>query len=739
MESLRLAFDALPAPTGILTGGRWSYMNPALIALLGRSYVGCAAIEVVAAAERAAVAQRYEGACGVHSTRWARADGSCVPVEVSARPIALDGQSCLVVAVTDLSPREVLEASFRALFDASPHAMFVRDREVDKILWANPAMVRLLGYDDAGELRGRDSIHTFVHAGDAELLRLHRERTRAGTAPPEIELRLVARDGRMLHVAASQRAVRFADTDAVLVIARDRTEELARERERREAEAALRESEARYRLLFDGSPLPICLFDAQTFRYVAVNDKMVELYGYSRDELLAMTVKDLKPPEDVPLMVSCVASASAGHQAHVGIVRHRRKDGALLEIDITSHQVMVAGRRYSLAIGIDVTEQRRIEDQLRQSQKMEAIGQLAGGVAHDFNNLLAVILSATSTMRDELGDAHPLAPDLAEVESAAHRAAGLTRQLLAFSRKQPHTPRVLSLRTVVEDVDKMLRRIVGEDIAVTTSLRSLGQVVADASQLEQVIMNLVVNARDAMPSGGRLTLETWNAVVADCDATCLGVSPGAYVVLSVADTGCGMDAATRRRIFEPFFTTKEVGRGTGLGLATVFGIVKQSGGGISVSSEPGQGTTFRIYLPRVDKEPATRERPASARAAAAGSESILVVEDDPQLSVVLHRRLRSLGYRTIEARDAATAVQAMASTGGRVDLLLTDLVMPGLDGRALATTLLREHPSLKVLFMSGYSEHAAVKTAALGPDDHFIEKPFGVADLCSAIRRALAA
>jgi CheY-like chemotaxis protein len=250
-------------------------------------------------------------------------------------------------------------------------------------------------------------------------------------------------------------------------------------------------------------------------------------------------------------------------------------------------------------------------------------------------------------------------------------------------------------------------------------------------------MNLVVNARDAMPTGGQLTIETADADLDESAAAYIGVAPGAYTSLAVSDTGCGMDAAVRRRIFEPFFTTKEVGRGTGLGLSTVFGIVKQSGGGISVYSEPGHGSTFRVYLPRCSGDEARRAAAAERLLPQRGSESILVVEDDSQLRAVIDRRLRSLGYRTIQAHDATSAIEAIASASDGVDLLLTDLVMPGIDGRALAARLLRDYPRLKVVFMSGYTEHAAVKTAALGPDDHFIAKPFRVDDLSAALRRAL--
>jgi two-component system, cell cycle sensor histidine kinase and response regulator CckA len=343
-------------------------------------------------------------------------------------------------------------------------------------------------------------------------------------------------------------------------------------------------------------------------------------------------------------------------------------------------------------------------------------------------------MATASFLSEELGPSHPVAGDVAEIEGATQRAAALTRQLLAFSRKQPQSPRPVSLRTIVEDLQKMLRRIVGEDIQLDTRLVSPGRVHADVGQIEQVIVNLVVNARDAMPSGGLLSIETSTSTVNEAEAARIGVRPGRYVVLGVADTGCGMDAPTLARIFEPFFTTKPVGKGTGLGLATVFGIVKQNNGGLAVQSQVGHGSTFHVYLPLLDTDQATAVVIPELDARH-GSESILVVEDDPQLRSVIQRRLLSLGYRITVAHDARSAVRVLGDA--RVDLLLTDLVMPGMDGRALASRALTSHPSLKVVFMSGYTEHAAVKTAALGPEEHFIAKPFTGAELSVAIRRAL--
>jgi PAS domain S-box-containing protein len=539
VQEICRAFDVLPGPTGIVAEGCWLYANPALLELAGRALVGTPAIDIDA-------------------RRWRRADGSTVAVEVAARSIELDGRTACVLAISDRSASEQLserlaqsEDSFRAMLDASPDAMFVhgdsfRDYQV---LWANAAMLRLLGYDDLSELVGRASLDAFVHPDDRDVVRTNRIRLQTGGAEATLAFRWVTRAGQVRHVSGTRRRLQFGGQSAILVIARDRTEELEREHDRAAAEAALRESEARYRLLFDGSPVPICVFDAQTFAYVAVNQKMLDTYGYTREEFLRMTVKDVKPAEDLPDMIGSISASPVGEQRHIGVRRHRRKDGAMLDMDITSHQLSLGGQRYSLAIGMDVTEQRRIEDQLRQAAKMEAIGQLAGGVAHDFNNLLAVILATTEFLRDGLGAQHALAGEVNEIESAAQRAARLTRQLLAFSRKQPHTPKVLALRGVVGEIEKMLRRILGEDIDVVTRLAPCGQVAADAGQLEQVLMNLAVNARDAMPRGGRLVLETTNVELDASRAVQLGLAPGPYAVLAVTERlrHVGGDAASHLR------------------------------------------------------------------------------------------------------------------------------------------------------------------------------------------------
>jgi len=388
----------------------------------------------------------------------------------------------------------------------------------------------------------------------------------------------------------------------------------------------------------------------------------------------------------------------------------------------------------------DVTERRVLERQFLQVQKMEAVGRLAGGVAHDFNNLLTAILGYADLLLDGLPTLSPLRPDLEEIRKAANRAGALTRQLLAFSRKQVLEMRVLDLNELVADMDKMLRRLLGEDIDVLTKLDpALGAVRADAGQLEQVIVNLAVNARDAMPDGGRLTIETRNTELDDSYVReHVPVQPGRYVMLAVSDTGTGMSAETMSHVFEPFFTTKEPGKGTGLGLATVYGIVKQSGGYVWCYSERGEGggTTFKVYLPRVDAPvdqlPARVPLPRTP-----GSETILLVEDEASLRALTRRLLERHGYMVLEAGSADAALALAREHVGPIHLLLADVVLPGASGPTLADELLSRCADLKVLFMSGYTEDAIVHRGVLAPNTAFINKPFSAEGLAAKVREVL--
>jgi signal transduction histidine kinase len=412
-----------------------------------------------------------------------------------------------------------------------------------------------------------------------------------------------------------------------------------------------------------------------------------------------------------------------------------RKDGAVITVEVSA-RALPAGNL--LATLRDVTDRKRLEEQLRQAQKMEAVGRLAGGVAHDFNNVLTAIFGYADLLTEEFPAGSPARQDLEEIRKAATRASALTRQLLAFSRQQVLAPVVLSVNDLVEDVDKMLRRLLGEDVDLRVTLaRDAGNVRTDPGQLQQVIMNLVVNARDAMPTGGKLLIETADTELTEQYAELhQPVIPGRYVMVAVSDTGVGMDAQTKARIFEPFFTTKEKSKGTGLGLSTVYGIVKQSGGYIWVYSEPGHGTTFKVYLPRVDA-PVDPQAPPREVGTITGTETILLAEDDEMLRPLSKGLLEKLGYTVLESENASQALGLADAHVGPIHLLIADVVMPGASGRELARRLADSRPDTKVLYVSGYTDDAIVHHGMLEPGLNFLQKPFTPAALASKVREVL--
>ena len=467
------------------------------------------------------------------------------------------------------------------------------------------------------------------------------------------------------------------------------------------------------------------------------------LLGHTEAELLGLTIEAVTHPEDRGADQAQRARLIRGEaRSYDGERRFIRRDGRLAWVYLNCSIVQDDGGRplYLLAYLRDLTERKSLEDQLRQAQKMEAVGQLAGGIAHDFNNLLTAIQGNAELLLAALDTRDPRRMDVLEISRAAHRAATLTRQLLAFSRRQVLQPRIVSLNAVLTDLTAMLRRIIGENIELRLELDpALGAVLADAGQLEQVVTNLSVNARDAMPVGGVLTLRTSNVQAEEVPAGDPESPPllGELVAFSVADTGTGMDERTRARLFEPFFTTKELGRGTGLGLATTYGIVRQSGGHIRVHTRLNEGTTFTVYLPRVEGDPEPDSGPETGEAAARGSGTVLVVEDEEAVRALARRVLKGRGYQVLDAASAAEALELIDGGRRRVDLLVTDVVMPGMGGPELAERLAAMQPRLRVLYMTGYAGEAIRRQGTLPAGGTMLEKPFTADQLAREVLEAL--
>lgn len=508
---------------------------------------------------------------------------------------------------------------------------------------------------------------------------------------------------------------------------------------RKQQEEALRASEARHRSLVESAVYGMYRSSLDG-KFLDVNPALVKMLGYSSaEELMAIDMaRDVYLDSDQRAAVihayresGCLESCE---------LRWKRKDGRSITVRLSGN-VFKNEQGETLGfemIAEDVSERRALEEQLRQSQKMEAVGRLAGGIAHDFNNLLTVMKGYSELMLDELDTADPLRAEVDEIKKAADRAAALTRQLLAFSRQQVLAPKVLDLNSVVGNMDKLLRRLLGEDVDLFTVLEpGLARVKADPGQIEQVIMNLAVNARDAMPNCGKLTIETANV---DLDDNYIrdhaSVKPGPYVMIAVTDTGTGMTDKVKSRIFEPFFTTKEIGKGTGLGLSTVYGIIKQSGGYIWVYSEVGIGSTFKVYLPAVD---APAELPACPiqRPAGRGSETVLLVEDEDGVRALMRQVLHKHGYNVLESRHGGEALLMCERHSGKIDLLLTDVVLEQMSGRELAERLIRIRPEMKVLYVSGYADDAIVHHGVLNADVAFLQKPFTTEALARKIRYVL--
>ncbi len=497
-------------------------------------------------------------------------------------------------------------------------------------------------------------------------------------------------------------------------------------------------SEEKYRLLFNSNPQPMWVYDLETLRFLAVNEAAVRHYGYSEHEFLNMTIRDIRAHEDANHPLSNNDERLTAGLDKAGVRRHRRKDGSLIYAEITSHVVDFGGRRSEIVLASDVTDRTKLEEQLRHAQKMEAVGLLAGGVAHDFNNVLTAIIGYGNLIQLKLPPADPLQSYAENIKVTAQRAAQLTQSLLAFSRKQVIHPVAIDLNALILRIEKLLKRLIREDIELRTVLTDQDTtILADSVQIEQVLMNLVTNARDAMPDGGVLTVRS-ELVVLDAAAVALrGYGrPGTYAMLTVSDTGEGMDERTRERVFEPFFTTKEMGKGTGLGLATVYGIVKQHQGIAEVESAPGSGTSIRVYLPiaHVPASPQAEQAPPPIRG---GSETILIAEDDDAIRALIRSVLAEFGYAVIESADGEEAVRLFQEQRDRIQLLLLDVIMPKKNGRAALTEIRKTRPDIRALFISGYSADTIDREGMLEKGVHFIAKPLSPTELLQKVRDVL--
>jgi PAS domain S-box-containing protein len=571
-----------------------------------------------------------------------------------------------------------------------------------------------------------------VHPDDRFMMLARQNEILARGGNFENEYRIVRPDGtvRIVHERGELTVDEETHRPLLLGTVQDVTD-------RRQVEQALRESENRYRLLFEANPQPMWVFDEETLRFLAVNPAAVQTYGYSQDEFATMTILDIRPPEDRPRLLEHLRSPDAHRDKNV-LWRHIRKDGSVRYVEVRGHRLTFGGRPARLILATDVTDRRLLEEQLRHAQKMEAVGQLAGGIAHDFNNLLTVI-NGYARLLAARPEATPLQHELNQIINAGDRAAALTQQLLAFGRKQVLQPRVLVLNDVVSAMASMIRRLFPANIRVDLNLSpDLREVRVDSVQIEQVILNLAINAKDAMPEGGVLTIETRNLYLDEQYAALKeGIRPGWYVMMGISDTGIGISPEHLPRIFEPFFTTKEKGKGTGLGLPTAYGIVRQSGGQIFVYSELGQGTTFKIYFPEHASGEDQTAEPAKDIRELTGSETILLVEDDHEVRQFAATVLKSRGYRVLEAADAANALQIAHRHEGPIDLLVTDVVMPGMNGPKLASELTRLRPGLRVLYISGYAENAVAHHGVLDAGIEYLAKPFSPTELAHKVREVI--
>jgi PAS domain S-box-containing protein len=630
--------------------------------------------------------------------------------------------------------RELVEREelFHLISENAADMIAVVDME-GKRIYNSLSYQKVLGYSPE-ELQASSSFEQ-IHPDDRERVKKAAEEAQRSGMGKTLEYRLRHKNGTWLVLESTSSVIRNAngEPEKLVIVNRDITE-------RKRAEEALRRSEAGFRSVVEDAPYGI--YRASTSgRFLQVNPALQKMLGYELGEELLRRDLCSEIFRHTGEYQSLTALLTGTEEVKDIELEWKRQDGTPITVRCSGRRINDenGAPAYFEVFAEDVTEKRVLEKQLRMAQKMEAIGRLSGGIAHDFNNLLGVIIGYSRVLNKALGTNTALREHAVEIEKAGQRAASLTKQLLAFSRQQVLTPAVLCLNTLASDMEKMLPRLLGEDIEVSLVLDpELGDVKADQSQIEQVIMNLAVNARDAMPMGGKLKIQTTNVELDQAYTwNHPGSKVGSYVLLGVTDTGTGMDAATLTHIFEPFFTTKERGKGTGLGLATVYGVVKQSNGYIWVDSAPGKGTSFQIYLPRHVGQPVVNEQIADSIEKLRGSETILLVEDAEPLRKLAQTFLEAGGFRVFSAEGGESALEVVARFGGTFDLLLTDVVMPGMNGRVLAEQLLPRQAGMKVLYMSGYTDSFIAGHGVLDAGTHLLHKPFTEEVLIRKVREVL--
>jgi PAS domain S-box-containing protein len=653
-----------------------------------------------------------------------RKDGSVFPMELDVNEFSLEGRRYFTGIIRDVSDRVNEEARMRAIFENVPDSIIMVDNH-GLIQSLNLAAEEMTGYS-AVEIIGQPlNLLTPEEQRPQMVALLDRMFRGKQSRAAGLELLSQRKDGSIFPIDLSLNAFVLGGEHYVIGVSRDATER--------------RDREARLRAILDNASDAIITVDEaglmQSFNRAAESN-----FGYGEVEMVGQPIYLLAAEDQREFFRDTVGRMCRGEQAQeLGIeATGLRKDGSTFSLDISLSEFSLEDHRYVICISHDATQRKKLEEQLRQSQKMEAIGRLAGGVAHDFNNMLAVINAYSEMSLRKLPAENPLHEYLNEILHAGERAALITRQLLAFSRQQVLAPRVLDLNQVVRETEKMLQRLIGEDISIETTLEpELNRILVDQGQIVQVIMNLAVNARDAMPQGGKLMIRSSNFQVDEERARLSPDNrPGPHVQLIVSDTGTGMTPEVRQRIFEPFFTTKGPGQGTGLGLATVYGIIKQSGGHIEVYSEPDHGTTFTIYFPAVEQRGEPRGL-ATAAAAEGGSETILIVEDDDDVRKVAVVVLAELGYKLLVANRGRKALELVESHPGEIDLLLTDLIMPEMSGRQVAEAVVVLLPGIKVLYMSGYTDDAVVRHGLATETVAFLQKPFTSTSLGAKVREVL--